>query len=72
MTIKILNNPTSEEIIENVKTRKPFKIIGMMEKWKATKKWDLDFFRNNFGNNKIRVKNINKNKEQFNYNACSR
>ena len=63
MTIKILNNPTSEEIIENIKTRKPFKIIGMMEKWEATKKWDLDFFRNNFGNNKIRVKNINKNKE---------
>ena len=63
MTIKILNNPTSEEIIENIKTRKPFKIVGMMEKWKATKKWDMNFFRKNFGKNKIRVKDINKNKE---------
>ena len=63
MSIKILVDPTEEEIIKNIKTRKPFKILGMMDKWKATKKWDLDFFVNNFGNKKIRVKNINENKE---------
>jgi histone arginine demethylase JMJD6 len=58
MTIKILNNPSEKEIIENLKLGVPFKLLGRMENWPLMKKWNFEFFRKNFGENEFYVKDL--------------
>ncbi len=60
MSIKILNNPSDKSIIENIKNGLAFKIVGRMDSWPLMKKWNIDYFRKNFGNDEILVKSLNK------------
>lgn len=58
MTIKILKNPSEEEIISNIKLQIPFKVIGLMDNWKCLNKWNINYFRDNFGNTEVNVKDL--------------
>lgn len=60
MSIKILNNPSDKTIIENIRYGLPFKIIGKMNNWPLMKKWNIDYFRKNYGDDEILVKSLNK------------
>ncbi len=45
-----------EEFLEEYySTNRPVIITGMMDDWPAMKKWDLDFFRDRFGDREIEV-----------------
>lgn len=59
MQIKILENPSDDIIIENIKFGFPFKITNRMNKWPLINKWNINFFRRNYGNYKVTVKNLN-------------
>jgi len=70
MSIKILDNPSEDNIIENIKYGLPFKIRGRMNNWPLMKKWNINFFRKNYGNDEISVKNLNID-SFFNYKTCT-
>ena len=59
MNIKTLYKPSETEIVNELKTGLPFKILGRMENWKCMKKWDNQFFYKNYGEKLIHVKYLN-------------
>tara|TARA_Y100001970_G_C14243051_1_gene866111 strand:+ start:575 stop:1477 length:903 start_codon:yes stop_codon:yes gene_type:complete len=54
----VIDNPSQEEFKKYLNKEEPFKIINVMDKWEAYKKWNESFFVKKYGDKKFRYTDL--------------